>query len=91
MSSSGYGFRIDNRDVNCTWLWVIDIDNKEEEIGIMEVNRKDVMGILETFFTNYPEKDDEIKGSLKELYEWVLDVILECGYDVDGGKIVEKE
>ena len=104
MSRSGYGFRVDNRDENCTWLWVIDIDDKEEEIGVMEVDRKDVYSILESFFVNQVQNEggefdeekfkmnnDSLKESLKELYDWTLNIILECGCDVDGGKVVEKK
>jgi len=103
MSRSGYGFRIDNRDGNCTWLWVIDIDDREEEIGVMDVDRKDVYSILESFFVNqvqnengvYDEEkaevNNEVKEDLKELYDWTLSVISECGFDVDGGKIVKKK
>jgi len=84
-------------------LWVIDIDDREEEIGVMDVDRKDVYSILESFFVNqvqnengvYDEEkaevNNEVKEDLKELYDWTLSVISECGFDVDGGKIVKKK
>jgi hypothetical protein len=75
---------VDNRDSNTTWIRVADTDGNEQTV---ELNKEETLRILASFYENMSESSDEQCRELKKLIDWVMELVLECGYDYDGSSV----
>lgn len=84
---------IDNRDGSETW---VELSNG----SVLELHVDEVKNILESFFVNqvqdecgkfseekFKMNNEDLVHDLDELYSWVQNLILECGYDISGGHV----
>lgn len=75
---------IDNRDSNETW---VELSNGQ----ILEMDNDEAMRLLSSFYVNRPPDDEDLKKDLEQLYIWSIQIAVDCGFDIDGGKIKKME